>query len=55
MKAIHLKAWKIEDDRVRLSYEDNSEFFVQKSDFDRAFGCIVSGAKDAIRRDFAIR
>ena len=35
MKDIHLKAWKIEDDRVRLSYEDGSEFFVRKSDFDR--------------------
>ena len=54
MKDIHLQAWEIVGDQVRLSYEDGAEFFIRKTDFDRAFGCIVNGKKDEIRRDFAI-
>ena len=48
MKAIHLKSWKIEGDRVRLTYEDDTEFYVKKTDFDRAFGCIISGEKEPL-------
>ena len=54
MKAIHLKSWKIEGDRVRLTYEDDTEFYVKKTDFDRAFGCIISGEKGPIKNDFSI-
>ena len=54
MKAIHLKSWKIEGDRVRLTYEDDTEFYVKKTDFDRAFGCITSGEKEPIKNDFSI-
>ena len=35
-------------------YEDDTDFYVRKSDFDRAFGCIVSGEKNAIINDFSI-
>lgn len=52
MKEIHLKTWKIEGNRVRLTYEDDTEFYVWKTDFDRAFGCIISGEKDSIKADF---
>ncbi|MCR5636213.1 MAG: hypothetical protein K6F76_03415 [Clostridiales bacterium] len=55
MKGIHLKSWEIEDDRVHLIYEDDTDFYVRKSDFDRAFGCIVSGEKNAIKNDFSIK
>ena len=54
-KGIHLREWAVTGDRVRLLYEDETEVFVRKSDFDRAFGCIVSGKKEDIFRDFAIR
>ena len=54
MNKIHLKSWKIEGDRVRLTYDDNTEFFVKKTDFDRAFGCIINGEKNSIKHDFAI-
>ena len=54
MDKIHLKSWKIEGDRVLLTYDDNSEFSVLKTDFDRAFGCIISGEKDSIKNDFSI-
>ena len=55
MKGIHLKSWKIERDRVHLIYEDDTDFYVKKSDFDRAFGCIVSGEKNTIKNDFSIK
>ena len=50
----HLKAWKIENERVRLTYSDDTELFVSAVDFNRAFGCIVSAPKAVIMRDFAI-
>ena len=54
MNTIHLKSWKIEGDKVRLTYDDDTEFFVKKADFDRAFGCIISEEKEPIKLDFAI-
>lgn len=54
MRDIHLKSWNIAGDRVRLTYTDGAEFFIRKTDFDRAFGCIVNGPKEAIQHDFAI-
>lgn len=54
-KRICLTNWKIEGDAVRLQYEDGDTLFVKKTDFDRAFGCIVSASKQEIRRDFAIQ
>ena len=54
MDKIHLKSWKIEGDKVCLTYDDDTEFFVKKTEFDRAFGCIISGEKEPIKRDFAI-
>ena len=53
-KNIHLKKWKIKGDKVKLIYEDRTEIFVSKIDFDRAFGCICSAPKADIVRDFAI-
>lgn len=51
---IYLKKWKIEGDKVKLTYEDDTVVFVSKVDFDRAFGCICSAPKADIVRDFAI-
>ena len=54
MKTVHLKNWSEAGNKIRLSYEDGTEFYVSRNDFNRAFGCIISGAKDDIKRDFAI-
>lgn len=53
-KDVYLENWKIEGDKVRLTYKDGTDTFVKKTDFDRAFGCIVSAPKSDIVRDFAI-
>lgn len=53
-KEIHLRDWKPEGNRIRLIYQDESELFVRREDFNRAFGCIVSAEKDAVLRDFAV-
>lgn len=55
MSDIRLKEWDIIGDKVHLTYEDGSELLVKKSDFNRAFGCIVSATKAAVTRDFAIK
>lgn len=54
MKNVFLKEWNYAGDKVRLAYEDGSEVFVAKTDFDRAFSCIVSAPKSNVVRDFAI-
>lgn len=54
MKDVVLKIWNYEGDKVRLAYEDGTEVFVSKADFDRAFGCIVSAPKADVVRDFAV-
>ena len=51
---IYLKDWEIEGEVVKLIYDDNTEFFVSKNDFDRAFQCMVSCHKSDIKRDFEI-
>lgn len=55
MKDVFLKKWNYAGSKVRLEYEDGTEVFVSKTDFDRAFGCIVSAPKADIIRDFAIK
>ncbi len=52
MKDVFLKKWEYAGDRVRLVYRDGTVAFVSKTDFDRAFGCIVSAPKADIVRDF---
>ena len=54
MEKNYLKSWKIEGDKVLLTYDDNTEFYFLKTDFDRTFGCIISGEKDSIKSDFSI-
>jgi hypothetical protein len=54
MKENFVKNWNCINGKVRLLYDDGSEVFVSKTDFNRAFGCIVSAPKSAIIRDFAI-
>lgn len=53
-KKVHLKKWKIKGDKVKPIYGFLSSFYVSKKDFDRAFGPIVSGQKDEIKRDFSL-
>lgn len=55
MKDVSLRIWNDVGDKVRLEYEDGTEVFVTKTDFNRAFGCIVSAPKADIIRDFAIK
>ena len=42
MKDVFLKKWEYAGDNVRLVYRDGTVMYVSKTDFDRAFGCIVS-------------
>ena len=53
-KSVRLYYWRAEKDKVKLVYEDNTIVYVSKTDFDRAFGCIISASKDEVIRDFAI-
>lgn len=53
-KSVRLYYWRAEKDKVKLVYEDNTIVYVGKTDFDRAFGCIISASKDKVIRDFAI-
>ena len=55
MADIYLKDWNILGDKAHLLYDDGTELLVKKSDFNRAFGCIVSATKAAVTRDFAIK
>ena len=53
---IYLSAWVPEgEDKVKLIYSDDEIVFVKKTDFDRAFGAIISAEKDDVIRDFAIK
>ena len=54
MEKVYLQKWKREGDRVRIFYKDGTELLVRYEDFCRAFGCIVSAAKDVVLRDFAV-
>ena len=52
---ICLNNWKIIDNNfVLLSYSDGDSFLIPVADFNRAFGAIVSGSKESIKRDFSI-
>lgn len=52
---VYLTHWSCIDQFVFLVYSDNTVFSILKSDFDRAFGAIVSGSKEDIYRDFALK
>lgn len=52
---IMLKSWeKVNNAKIKLTYEDDSVLWVGVDDFNRAFGCIVSASKDDVEKDFAI-
>lgn len=52
---IYLADWDYDGDRVKLLYSDDDIIYVTRTDFDRAFGAIVSAEKHEIVRDFAIK
>lgn len=51
---VHLAEWKDEGEKIKLIYKDGDSFYISREDFNRAFGCIVSGEKEEIRRDFSL-
>lgn len=53
-KDVYLQEWSIEKNRAKLKYEDGSVLFVKKSDFNRAFGCIICLTKEDVQQNFAI-
>lgn len=53
-KKVYLKKWKILGKKVKLTYKDRTRVYVKKTDFNRAFQCMISCPKDVIKRDFAI-
>lgn len=46
-----LKGWQVSDNTIILDY-DEGELYVSQSDFNRAFGCIVSSDYETVKRDF---
>lgn len=54
-KSVYLKSWNYDGDKVKLVYEDNDIVYVSKTDFDRAFGAIVSASKTEVLRDFVLK
>ncbi len=53
-KKVHLKKYKVKGKKVKLIYQNGTSLIVRKTDFDRAFQCMVSCPKSEIKRDFAI-
>lgn len=54
IEPVYLVHWACIDQYAILVYSDNTVFSVLKSDFDRAFGAIVSAPKDDVLRDFGL-
>ena len=51
-KGIKLTDWVYNGDTVKLNYEDNTSLLVQKTDFDRAMGNIISLSKDKLTKEY---
>ena len=51
---INLNAWTDMGEKVQLGYTDGTILYVRKTDFNRAFGPIISASKEEVIRDFAI-
>lgn len=52
MSGIYLEEWFLDGDRVGLIYSDTDIVYIKKSDWDRAFGPIVSACKSDVIRDY---
>lgn len=50
----YLTSWKNEGIRSKLTFLDGSILYISKSDFDRAFGCIVCLTKEEIEANYPI-
>lgn len=53
-KNVYLKKYKVKGEKVKLIYQNGTSLFVRRTDFDRAFQCMVTCPKSEIKRDFAI-
>ena len=51
----YITAWNHEGERIKLRFLDGSILYVTKTDFDRAFGCIINLTKEEVEKDFAIQ
>jgi len=52
-----LKDWHImygNEGKVALEYEGKQTLIVRKSDFDRAFGTIISADYEEVKKEFAL-
>ena len=48
-----LVKWEYNDDKtVKFNYSDNTSLLVLKSDFDRAFGCMVALSKEVLTKEY---
>ena len=54
MRDVYVEKFVEDSDRVILYYSDNSTVTVSKTDFNRAFGPIISAPKSDVIRDYAI-
>ena len=52
LKKVKLKDWVYVGNKVKLNYDDNTSILIQKTDFDRAFGNIVSIPKEILTKEY---
>ena len=52
LKEVRLKDWICVGNKVKLNYDDNTSILIQKTDFDRAFGNIVSIPKETLTKEY---
>lgn len=51
-KKVYLKKWKIIGKKVKLTYKDRTRLYVKKTDFNRAFQCMLTCPKSIIKPRF---
>ena len=51
---VYLSVWSFAGDKVKLTYEDGTVFYVDKKDFNDSFGFVVNADKDVVKRTFRL-
>lgn len=51
----YLTKWERAGDRIKMDFLDGTILYIRKTDFDRAFGCIINLTKDEVEENFAIQ
>lgn len=52
---VFVSNWElVDEEKVKLTFDDGDIVYVRKDDFNRAFGAILGADKEAVIRDFGI-